>query len=73
MDAILEVAKRHNIAVIEDAAEAVGTEPRGERHPVCLGATCRSHLAGRLPSLILSIRALLPAVCLVVRIVDIWT
>lgn len=31
MDAIREVATRHGIAVIEDAAEAIGSEYRGER------------------------------------------
>lgn len=31
MDAILEVAKRHGIAVIEDAAEAIGSEYKGRR------------------------------------------
>jgi perosamine synthetase len=31
MDAIVAVAKRHNIAVIEDAAEAIGSEYRGRK------------------------------------------
>ena len=31
MDAILDVAKRHDIAVIEDAAEAIGAEYKGRR------------------------------------------
>ena len=31
MDAILDVARRHRLAVIEDACEAVGTEIRGRR------------------------------------------
>jgi perosamine synthetase len=31
MDAIMEVAKRHDIAVIEDAAEAIGSEFRGRK------------------------------------------
>jgi perosamine synthetase len=31
MDAILAVAKRHDIAVVEDAAEAIGSEYRGRR------------------------------------------
>lgn len=31
MDAIMAVAKQHNIAVIEDAAEAVGSEYRGRK------------------------------------------
>ncbi|MDP2650481.1 MAG: DegT/DnrJ/EryC1/StrS family aminotransferase [bacterium] len=31
MDAISEIAKRHNLAVIEDAAEALGSEYRGRK------------------------------------------
>lgn len=31
MDAILEVARQHKVAVIEDAAEAIGSEYRGRR------------------------------------------
>lgn len=31
MDAIMQVAKRHDIAVIEDAAEAIGSEFRGRK------------------------------------------
>lgn len=31
MDALLDVAKRHGVAVIEDAAEAIGSEYRGRR------------------------------------------
>ena len=31
MDAILEIAQRHRIAVIEDAAEAIGSEYKGRR------------------------------------------
>ena len=31
MDAILNVAKRHNVAVIEDSAEAIGTEYKGKK------------------------------------------
>jgi perosamine synthetase len=31
MDAIMDVAKRHDIAVIEDAAEAIGSEYRGRK------------------------------------------
>jgi perosamine synthetase len=31
MDAILEVAERHNIAVIEDSAEAIGSEYKGRK------------------------------------------
>lgn len=31
MDAILEIARQHNISVIEDAAEAVGSEYKGKR------------------------------------------
>jgi len=31
MDAIMEIAGRHNLAVIEDAAQAVGAELRGQR------------------------------------------
>jgi len=31
MDAILEIARRHNLAVIEDACEAIGAEYKGRR------------------------------------------
>jgi dTDP-4-amino-4,6-dideoxygalactose transaminase len=31
MDAIMEIARRHNLAVIEDAAQAIGAEFRGKR------------------------------------------
>ena len=31
MDPILEIAERHNIAVIEDAAEAIGSIYKGKR------------------------------------------
>ncbi len=31
MDAILDIARRHNLAVIEDAAQAVGAEHKGRR------------------------------------------
>ncbi len=31
MDALLEIGKRHNIAIIEDAAEAVGSIYKGKR------------------------------------------
>lgn len=31
MDAIFEIAKRHNLVVIEDAAHAIGTEYKGQR------------------------------------------
>ncbi len=31
MDSIMEVARRHNLAVIEDAAQAIGAEYRGRR------------------------------------------
>jgi dTDP-4-amino-4,6-dideoxygalactose transaminase/nucleoside-diphosphate-sugar epimerase len=44
MDAIFEIARRHNLAVIEDAAHAVGTEYRGTKIGNLAGslATCFS-------------------------------
>ncbi|HZQ06969.1 MAG TPA: DegT/DnrJ/EryC1/StrS family aminotransferase [Anaerolineae bacterium] len=47
MDAILEIAKRHNIPVIEDAAQAHGAEYRGRRIGSLATMACFSFYPGK--------------------------
>ncbi len=47
MDAILEIAKRHNISVIEDAAQAHGAEYRGRRIGALATMACFSFYPGK--------------------------
>ncbi len=48
MEAILEIAKRHNLYVIEDCAEAHGAEIRGRKAGSCSDASCFSFYGNKI-------------------------